>query len=197
MTHEPLTPANCDLQDFAFMPLDVARLRDSDLASDETPEACWAAVLLWAASWHQVPAASLPDDNRWLAKESRTGRRWPKLRAGALRGFVKCSDGRLYHPVIAAFALRAWEKKQATQRKIDRRLQIESGEWAAIRSAVFARDNYTCQYCGSHGVRLEADHVIPVSLGGETSMGNLKTACFPCNRSKGSKTLDQWRDEHV
>lgn len=29
---EPLTPPDCDLRDFAFMPLDVARLRDSDLA---------------------------------------------------------------------------------------------------------------------------------------------------------------------
>ena len=62
----PLTHARCDLRDFTFMPLDVVRLRDSDLAALESPEACWAAVLLWAASWHQVPAASLPDDDRVL-----------------------------------------------------------------------------------------------------------------------------------
>jgi hypothetical protein len=30
----PLTPSDCDLTDFAFMPLDVARLRDSELASN-------------------------------------------------------------------------------------------------------------------------------------------------------------------
>ena len=52
------------------MPLDVGRLRDSDLASDETPEACWAAVLLWCASWHQIPAASIPDNDQWLAKQA-------------------------------------------------------------------------------------------------------------------------------
>jgi hypothetical protein len=28
----PLTPSDCDLRDFQSMPLDVARLRDSDLA---------------------------------------------------------------------------------------------------------------------------------------------------------------------
>jgi hypothetical protein len=62
----PLTPPDCDLQDFPFMPLHVARLRDSDLASEEEPEACWYAVLLWAASWHQIPAASLPDNDAVL-----------------------------------------------------------------------------------------------------------------------------------
>ena len=71
---EPLVSAEVDLRDFAFMPLDVQRLRDSDLASDETPEACWAAVLLWCASWHQVPAASLPDDDKALAQYAGYGR---------------------------------------------------------------------------------------------------------------------------
>lgn len=51
---EPMVPEDCDLADFAFMPLDVARLRDSDLAANETPEACWAAVLLWSAAWHRA-----------------------------------------------------------------------------------------------------------------------------------------------
>ena len=67
---KPLTPADCDLTDFAFMPLDVARLRDSELASNEAPEACWAAVLLWSASWHQIPAASIPNDDKWIAKQA-------------------------------------------------------------------------------------------------------------------------------
>ena len=66
---EPFTPRDCDLQDFPFMPLQVARLRDSDLAATEHPEACWYAVLLWAAAWHQVPAASLPDDEMVLTRD--------------------------------------------------------------------------------------------------------------------------------
>ncbi|MCE3262637.1 MAG: hypothetical protein K0R43_1716 [Pseudoduganella sp.] len=116
---EPLTPADCDLQDFAFMPLDVGRLRDSDLAADETPEACWAAVLLWAASWHQVPAASIPDSDVWIAKQAgyaqrgKIDRGWAQVRDGALRGWVKCADGRLYHPVVAEKAREAWQAKLA------------------------------------------------------------------------------------
>lgn len=110
----PLTPSDCDLTDFGFMPLDVRRLRDSDLAALESPEACWAAVLLWCASWHQVPAASLPDDDRVLSNLAGYGRvvkEWQRVRDGALRGWVKCSDGRLYHPVVAEKANESWKTK--------------------------------------------------------------------------------------
>lgn len=113
MTIEPLVPQEVDLRDFAFMPLDVLRLRDSDLALIAKGEEFKAAVLLWCASWHQIPAASLPDDERWLAKHSGAGARWSKVREVALRGFTKCSDGRLYHAVVAEKALESWSKKLA------------------------------------------------------------------------------------
>lgn len=113
----PLTQSYCDLRDFQFMPLDVGRLRDSDLAANETPEACWAAVLLWSASWHQVPAASIPNDEKWIAKTAgyalrgRIDKDWAKIRAGALHRWIECSDGRLYHPVVAEKANEAWQGK--------------------------------------------------------------------------------------
>lgn len=111
---EPLTPADCDLQDYPFMPLHVSRLRDSDFAATEDPEACWYAVMLWCASWHQVPAASLPDDDAVLTKLAGLGRdvkTFRRHRKGALRGFVLCSDGRLYHPVVAEQARIGWQAK--------------------------------------------------------------------------------------
>jgi hypothetical protein len=41
----------------------------------------------------------------------------------------------------------------------------KSVEYANWRTAVFERDNYTCQECGSHGgVDLEAHHIIPYSV---------------------------------
>lgn len=123
----PLTPADCDLTDFQFMPLDVLRLRDSELASNETPESCWAAVLLWCASWHQIPAGSMPNDDKWIAKQAgyaargRIDREWPRVREGALRGWIECSDGRLYHPVVTEKALEAWKAK------IEQRYRSECG----------------------------------------------------------------------
>lgn len=110
----PLVPADCDLRDFAFMPLDVLRLRDSELALKATGEAFRCAVLLWCAAWHQVPAGSLPDDDDTLAAFAgygRAPREWKKHRSGALRGWIKCDDGRLYHPVVAEKANDAWRAK--------------------------------------------------------------------------------------
>jgi len=110
----PLTPPDCDLRDFAFMPLDVVRLRDSDLAVTAEADEFRCAVLLWCASWHQVPAASLPDDDKVLAQYAGYGRvvkEWLKVRTGALRGWVQCADGRLYHPVVAEKASEAWTAK--------------------------------------------------------------------------------------
>jgi hypothetical protein len=118
-TPVPLVPAEVDLQDFTFMPLDVQRLRDSDLAAAEAPEAFRANVLLWCAAWHQVPAGSIPDNDQWLAKvcgylsRGRIDPTWKKVRDGALHGWRKCSDGRLYHPVVCEKALEAWIEKLA------------------------------------------------------------------------------------
>lgn len=112
---DPLTPADLDLRDFPYMPLDVVRLRDSDMAVVSTGEQFRAAVLLWCAAWHQVPAASLPDDERLLANLAGFGRDvkgWRAIAEPALHGFVSCSDGRLYHPVIAEKAIEAWAAKE-------------------------------------------------------------------------------------
>lgn len=106
---DPLTPADCDLRGLPFLPLDVVRLLDSDLFALSTGDEFKSAVALWCRSWNQVPAASLPDDDRILAHLSGAGARWKKVRTMALRGWVKCSDGRLYHPVVAEKAADAWE----------------------------------------------------------------------------------------
>lgn len=74
-------------------------------------------------------------------------------------------------------------------------LRPQSDVWAKIRERIFERDDYTCQYCGDRGGKLECDHVHPVSLGGSHDDSNLLTACFKCNRSKAGKTLAQWKGE--
>jgi 5-methylcytosine-specific restriction endonuclease McrA len=56
---------------------------------------------------------------------------------------------------------------------------------------VFKRDNYTCQYCGSCGLELTIDHVIPKSRGGITSWENVVVACQTCNIRKGDRTLKE------
>ncbi|MCD7096953.1 DUF1376 domain-containing protein [Stenotrophomonas sp. MMGLT7] len=111
---EPLVPPEVDLRGMPFMPLDVTRLRDSGFAIESSPEEFRAGILLWCASWNQFPAASLPDNDKVLAAYAGYPgqlRAWARIKAGAMRGFVRCNDGRMYHPVIAEKALEAWAER--------------------------------------------------------------------------------------
>jgi hypothetical protein len=120
---KPLIGPEVDLRDLPGFVLNVERLLSSELVALGTPEECWAALRLWCRAWQQVPAGSLPNDDRVLASYSEAGRRWPKVREMALRGFVLCSDGRFYHRFLCEEALRAWERKKAyqTRRETDRK----------------------------------------------------------------------------
>jgi 5-methylcytosine-specific restriction endonuclease McrA len=55
------------------------------------------------------------------------------------------------------------------------------------RRAIFARDRWTCQYCGRSRGTLTVDHVIPRSKGGSSAWDNIVTCCAPCNRRKGDR----------
>ena len=61
------------------------------------------------------------------------------------------------------------------------------------RFRIFARDGFTCRYCGAQAdtVTLVVDHMIPVKHGGTNDDENLVTACEPCNQGKAAKQLDQ------
>ena len=59
-----------------------------------------------------------------------------------------------------------------------------------LKKAVFERDAYRCRYCGSH-TDLTADHVIPESRGGPTTVENLVTACALCNLRKGARIPEE------
>lgn len=114
----PMVDAHVDLTAFPFMPLNVRRLRDSRFAASADPEAFRTGVLLWCAAWHQVPAGSLPDDDVELALLAGFGRNvgdWQKVRSGALYGWSKYSDGRLYHRVLVEAVLEAWSRREEWQ----------------------------------------------------------------------------------
>lgn len=109
---EPLVPADCNLQDFQFMPVDIRRLLTSETWMLGSGDARSAAMCLWLESWHQVPAASLPDNDLMLAHLAQANK-WKKIKDHALRGWILCADERLYHPVVAKKALEAWLEKLA------------------------------------------------------------------------------------
>jgi Protein of unknown function (DUF1376) len=112
---EPLVPAEVDLRGMTFMPLFGDRLFKSAEWIEACPAARAAALqLLWHAYAHEVPAASLPDHERVLADHAGLSlKSFRHLREQALRGWVKCSDGRLYHPVLAEIAIDSWNTRLA------------------------------------------------------------------------------------
>ena len=112
---EPLVAADVDLRDFGFMPLDVRRLLTSEtwIEAADKPKVGHAVLCLWAESWHQVPAASLPDNDKVLARLAMCdAKTWKRIRDDVLAGWVKCDDGLLYHPVVAEKALESWDAKK-------------------------------------------------------------------------------------
>jgi 5-methylcytosine-specific restriction endonuclease McrA len=62
---------------------------------------------------------------------------------------------------------------------------------------LFARDRYSCQYCGRHRSAfrnrefLTRDHIVPLSVGGDNSWRNVVTACSTCNNKKADHTLEE------
>ncbi len=96
--------------------------------------------------------------------------------------------GTYSRPVVIRLASFVRVPRDAHRRKITRR-------------AVFARDEWTCQYCGSRS-KLTVDHVIPRSKGGTSGWENIVASCAPCNRRKGDQLprqagMDLLRTPHV
>lgn len=67
------------------------------------------------------------------------------------------------------------------------------------RLAIYIRDGFVCQHCqldlkGSIQIaagvlRIELDHLVPVSQGGGNESTNLVTSCSRCNLERGDKNL--------
>jgi len=121
-TTAPLVPGDVDLRDFSWMPIEIHRLRRSKawLICKRKPELAFYMINLWTAAWHDTPAGSLEDDDDVLADLAMCEpSKWAKVREQVLRGWVKCSDGRLYHPVVADKAKDAWSQKQAQRQRTE------------------------------------------------------------------------------
>ncbi len=52
-----------------------------------------------------------------------------------------------------------------------------------------------CSVCGS-GDELVIDHKTPIVQGGSCEEENLHVLCAACNRSKGRKSMEEWRPTH-
>lgn len=58
-----------------------------------------------------------------------------------------------------------------------------------IREFILKRDNRKCLKCGNT-LKLQLDHIIPISKGGENKLSNLQTLCNSCNSKKRDNYYD-------
>jgi 5-methylcytosine-specific restriction enzyme A len=63
-------------------------------------------------------------------------------------------------------------------------IRLKGKNLYALYQAVFDRDNYTCQECGSNQIDKAPHHVLPKSRGGSDTADNLITLCLVCHGMK-------------
>lgn len=80
------------------------------------------------------------------------------------------------------------ERSTAAQQRRNERAKMT----ASIRVDVLRRDGFRCKFCGADSsvAELHVDHIVPVSKGGLTELGNLQTLCADCNQGKSNRFID-------
>lgn len=137
-----------------------------------------------------VNGGPLPDNDRELRVATKLLKLWKRTKARLIeREMLVAANGFIgigpKAPRFTDYQVRAPHRPE--------RLDVSLPEWRILRAAVFARDGFACVYCGDAEGPLECDHVHPRVLGGLSTPENLATACVGCNRSKGGRTLEQWK----
>lgn len=63
-----------------------------------------------------------------------------------------------------------------------------------VQQRIWARDRFQCMYCGVTMAQsaLAVDHFVPLELGGQDEESNYLTACFKCNKRKGSQAPEDF-----
>ena len=88
-----------------------------------------------------------------------------------------------------------WNSRNPERRaryKLERRARIENnGVYLILDKELAKLYSSPCFYCDA-SERIEADHIIPISKGGQHSVGNLIPACRSCNAEKGQKYLMEY-----
>lgn len=88
------------------------------------------------------------------------------------------------HPILAVNGQCAAGKLLAAQPKLTR-----------FNHKLFARDRFTCAYCGHVFAPqdLEREHIVPYSRGGRDGWMNVVASCRPCNQKKADRTPEEAR----
>lgn len=144
-----------------------------DYEFQRLPDAAkWQLLLLWLVAARQNNR--IPDDSEWLASL-----------------FHVEPDGL----EIDLLVERGWLERRVTTKEVVPETDPEKfADWASrhvsgpTRIELFKKAKHKCQACGSTE-KLEVDHILPISKGGDSRIENLQILCRSCNRKKRSRNI--------
>jgi len=135
------------------------------------------------ATYYKHQSKRIANSQKWAANNpARRKQIESKYRSNHRKEVAERSESwRLLHP----------EKPRLY--KLKRRAKLETNGIFEITNKDIKRlYGSFCYYCGSNE-RIEADHIIPISKGGQHKIGNLLPACRFCNASKGYRFISEWK----
>ena len=92
---------------------------------------------------------------------------------------------RRQHPEQLRANARAWTQRRRA------RIANAAGSFTYVDfQELCDRTENKCLCCGNENELLTADHVVPLSQGGDNSIENIQPLCQSCNSKKGQKTID-------
>lgn len=133
----------------------------------------------WQAGWRNIT-----EDERSRRNEQHR-ERWARKRAD---GTLQRSRWKEDNPEQAKLAARIYQSRRRAWKRATTSALITRADLEAL----VRRHQGLCAYC-EDAPATDIDHVVPLSRGGRHAIGNLLPACGRCNRSKGAKTLMEWR----
>lgn len=125
-------------------------------------------------------------ENRERAR--RLAKEW--YEANKVRAMSACERWRANNPDKMKFI-----RDSANHKRRSRMLNAEGKFNKNDVIAIYERQKSLCAGCSrSIKGRYEIDHVIPLVSGGSNWPSNLQLLCKTCNRSKGAKSMSEWRN---
>ena len=122
-----------------------------------------------------------------LVAADRLGRRWAGIDLSPLA--IKLVNDR----ILGYRSL--WGGANTLEKPPSRTDQGELPDYRTHRHRLYGEQEGVCAGCGTHFPFrvMDVDHILPRSQGGTDHADNLQMLCSGCNRSKGSKTMAEWK----
>jgi 5-methylcytosine-specific restriction endonuclease McrA len=148
------------------------------------------------AEFHRPPTSGTPRKYCGDKCKSKARPRTEKRRDAERASRIKHAASHPEHRHIRLLWQRKWRKENREQsiahiqnyraKKKGAGGSYSVAEWKALLDAT----GHQCLCCRKTDVKLTVDHVIPVSLGGTSDIGNIQPLCGRCNSRKSNRTLD-------